>query len=266
MVAIKCGGSLLNSRETVALIIKQIAALLKAKLDVVLIHGGGKHITSALDKSGIETKKIEGLRVTDKKTLDIVIDVLFAVNKALIEDFASQGLTAVGFCQPDKSILQANKLKLKDEKSDLGFVGEVESVNTSSLKELFKKGNVPVIAPIGKDEGGNFYNINADHAACAIATALKADRLIFLTDVAGVLTNIEDPTSRIGKIQSSSILHYIANGSINGGMLPKLQSCQTAIANGVKNIVILNGDQKDSILNALLNPDQFGTLIEGNPA
>lgn len=217
-----------------------------------------------LAKLGIETKKIEGLRVTDKKTLSVVIDVLATVNKNLVDHFHTCGIQSTGFCIPDNNILLSKKINSPDKKIDIGWVGEIEQVDRQLLNQALQKQSIPVIAPIGKDKLGNYYNINADHVAFAVAASLKANHLIFLTDVTGVLANIQDPETRLGQIKVHDIPCYINEGIVSGGMLPKLRSCIAAIEQGIKRIAIVNGHKEQAIVNALLNPEQIGTLVTGD--
>ncbi len=263
-ILIKFGGSVLADSLTTTQLVKQAVELKHSGANVVIVHGGGTGINSALAKLGIETKKIEGLRITDKETLSVVMDVLGTVNHNLVERFQANGVEATSFCLPHNSILLAKKLKLADEKKDIGWVGEIEAVDSEQLHAALQEQSIPVIAPLGKDHQGNFYNINADHAAFAVATALKTNYLIFLTDVAGVLADVKDPNTRIGKIKIRQIPQYINEEIVAGGMLPKLRSCVAAIDQGIQRIAILNGHKEQAIIDALLKPDQIGTLVTGD--
>ena len=244
---IKYGGSAMVNAEVRKTVLQDIALL--------------KFIGIKPKKAGIEPKFINGLRVTDKETMRIVESVLFGkVNKEIVSDLKNLGINAVGICGKDENTLLARK-KYAGE-IDLGFVGEVYQVETNLLNTLIENNSVPVISPIGIDIEGNIYNINADYAAVAVAGALKAEKLAFLTDVAGVLKDVNDTSSLISRLSAKGVPQYIEDKIISGGMIPKVECCIKGVEQGVKSVYILDGRIEHSLLLEMFTSEGFGTVIE----
>lgn len=257
-VVIKYGGSAMTDDELKHSVIGDIAYLKAVGINPVVVHGGGPAINKALKTAGIEPEFKNGLRVTDKQTVITVEEVLSGmVNKSIVSDFQKHGTKAVGISGKDALLLEA--LKSPD---DIGYVGEIFKVNPQIIKTLTEASFVPVISPIGTDENGETYNINADHAAVEIAIALKANKLVFMTDIDGVRADENNPESLISKITPSDIESMIKNKSITGGMIPKVKSCARAIKSGVKSVHIINGKIKHSLLLEIYTHDGIGTVIE----
>ena len=220
-------------------------------IKVVIVHGGGPEINKWLKRTGVENKFIKGLRVTDSATMEIVEMVLSGnVNKRLSSSLSRKGLNAIGISGKDSNLIQAKKKFLIEEnnKVDIGFVGEVININTELLLNLVDNNCIPVISPIGCDKDGNSYNINADYAAAYISGALKAEKLFFMTDIEGVYTDVSDSSTLLSSITKEEIKEFIAEGIINGGMIPKLECCITAIDKGSKNVHLVDGRKKHSLL------------------
>jgi acetylglutamate kinase len=259
---IKYGGSIMKNSEAQKAFIEDISILQSLGINIVLVHGGGPEITRWLEKADIENKFIKGLRVTDSATMEIVEMVLSgSVNKNLSANLSLHGITTIGISGRDSKLIKANKKFLYEngEAIDIGFVGDVAEVNAELLLALIDKSIVPVISPIGCDDEGNIYNINADYAAGAIAAALKAEKLIIMTDIEGVYKNIEDKSSLISSITIDEIKKYIADGTINGGMIPKMECCMDAIIKGTKNVHLIDGRKLHSLIIDTFN--NYGTKI-----
>lgn len=260
-VVIKYGGSALINPKIKDTIIKDIALMKLVGMHPVVVHGGGPDINSFLKKMNIESKFVNGLRVTSEETMEIVEMVLSGkLNKSIVTDIETQGVKCVGISGKDGGILKANKI-VKDG-IDYGCVGEVESVDPTLIQSLINDDFIPVIAPIGKDSMGNTYNINADYAAVAIAGALKAEKLVFLTDVEGVMRDVQDPDSIMSFIQSKAIQGLIEDGTISGGMIPKVECCMAAVKEGVNNVHILDGRVEHCLILEIFTPEGIGTMIE----
>ncbi len=226
---------------------------------VVLVHGGGPEISSMMDKLGKKSEFVDGLRVTDKETVDIVQMVLAGkVNKTLVTLLEKRGGKAIGLCGMDGKLIQA---KIKDPR--LGFVGEVTNINKDPVMDILEKGYIPVISTLGCDDDGNAFNVNADTAAAHIAGALGAERFILMTDIAGILKDKDDPSTLIPEITIGQAKTLKDEGIISSGMIPKVQCCLTAIEAGVKNVVIMDGRVPHSILMELLTNEGAGTLVKG---
>jgi len=220
-------------------------------IKIVIIHGGGPEINKWLKKAGVENKFIKGLRVTDSETMEIVEMVLSGnVNKKLSSNLSRKGLKAIGISGKDSNLIQAKKKFVYDgnNKLDIGFVGEVIDINTELLSNLLDNNFIPVISPIGTDKEGNSYNINADYAAAYIGGALKAEKLLIMTDIEGVYTDINDPSTLLSSITKEEIKEYINEGIINGGMIPKLECCIAAIDEGTKDVHLVDGRKKHNLL------------------
>lgn len=227
----------------------------------VIVHGGGPDINAFLEQMNIESKFINGLRVTDEKTMEIVEMVLSGkLNKHIVTEIETQGVKAVGISGKDGGIIKAKKIE-KDG-IDYGCVGDIVSVDPTLVQSLINNEFIPVIAPIGKDKNGTTYNINADYAAVAIAGALKAEKLVFLTDVEGVMRDINDPNSIMSFISSKKIQKLIEDGTISGGMIPKVECCMEGIRKGVNNVHILDGRVEHCLILEIFTPEGIGTMIE----
>ena len=260
-VVIKYGGSALINPKIKETLIKDIALMKLVGMHPVIVHGGGPDINSFLDKMHIESKFINGLRVTDKDTMEIVEMVLAGkLNKSIVTDIESQGVKAVGISGKDGGILMAKKIEKNGV--DYGCVGDIDTVDPSLIQSLICNDFIPVIAPIAKDLEGNTYNINADYAAVAIAGALKAEKLVFLTDVEGVLKDVNDSDSIMSFIQADKVHDLIEDGTISGGMIPKVECCMAAVEKGVNNLHILDGRVEHCLILEIFTPEGIGTMIE----
>jgi acetylglutamate kinase len=259
-VIIKYGGSAMKNAELKKTFVEDIAFMNLVGINIIIVHGGGHSINKMLKKLSIEPKFFNGLRITDEETMEVVEMVLAGnVNKGIVNDIQLQGVNALGLCGKDGNLLEAKKKKIDGK--DLGFVGEVINVKTSLLKEILKNSIIPVIAPIGKDNLGNTYNINADEVASAISKSLNAEKLIFLTDVFGVYSNINDHTTLISEMNVDQALSYIEDGIITNGMIPKVKCCIEAIQNGVNTVHIIDGRVEHSLLLEILTPNGIGTMF-----
>lgn len=257
-VVIKYGGSAMTDENIRHSVIGDIAYLKAVGINPVVVHGGGPAINEALKAAGIEPEFKNGLRVTDEKTVTTVEEVLSGhVNKSVVSDFQKHNTQAVGISGKDGFLLEA--LKSPD---NIGFVGEIVKVNPKIIQALIDSSFIPVISPIGTDRNGKTYNINADMAAVEIAVALKADKLVFMTDTDGVRKDENDPESLLSKITPSDIDAMIKDKSIKGGMIPKVKSCARAVKSGVKSVHIINGKIKHSLLLEIYTKDGIGTVIE----
>lgn len=261
IVVIKYGGSAMTDEKLKHSVTTDIAMLKYLGLKPVIVHGGGKEISSMLKRLGKESVFIDGLRVTDKETAAIAEMILSgSIGKSLVEDLESVGVNACSINGKDGHTLRAIK-KIDEKGRDLGFVGEIEYVNTDLIETLIEKDFVPVISPVGVDGLGQTYNINADYAASAIAGALSARKLIFLTDVDGVLKDVNDPSSIITRMSRDEANDYIADGTISGGMIPKVECCLDAIDRGVVSVHVLNGKLMHSILLEIFTSEGIGTMV-----
>ncbi len=259
IVVIKYGGSAMTSDSLKMQVMEDIVLLWLIGVKVVLVHGGGPEINEMMDKLGKEAVFVDGLRVTDKETVDIVQMVLAGkINKNLVNLLETKGGRAMGISGMDGRLIEA---KQKDER--LGYVGEITKINIGPVMDLLEKGYIPVISTVGSDAEGNAYNVNGDTAAANIAGALGAERLIMMTDIAGILRNREDPSSLISEISVSDAAGLYASGVISGGMIPKVECCIEAINRGVKNVIIMDGRVPHSILMELLTDEGAGTMVSG---
>ena len=260
-VVIKYGGAALVNEEIKSTIIKDIALMKFVGVKPVVVHGGGKDINKALERVGIEPQFKDGLRVTDEETMEVVQEVLVGkVNKSLVTELCLQGINAVGVCGKDSGFMKVKKATPNG--LDLGLVGEVTEVDTTLINTLLDNDFVPVISTVGVDEEGNSYNVNADYAAVAVAGALNAEKLVFITDVAGVMRDVNDPNSVISATNTAEINELIADGTIAGGMIPKVQCCLAGVNAGVKNVHILDGRIAHCLILEIFTNKGIGTLIE----
>ena len=260
IVVVKYGGNAMINPVLKEQVMEDMVLLHLIGVKVVLVHGGGPEISELMAKMGKKPVFVDGLRVTDKETVDIVQMVLAGkVNKTLVNLLEKKGGKAMGISGMDGRLIEA---KIKDER--LGFVGKITNVNIDPVLDLLEKGYIPVISTLGCDADGNAYNINGDTAAAYIAGALNAERLIMMTDIAGVLKDIDTPDSLISQISVKEAESLKADGVISGGMIPKIDCCIEAINKGVKNVVIMDGRVPHSILMELLTDEGAGTMVTGD--
>ncbi|NTW72394.1 MAG: acetylglutamate kinase [Eubacteriaceae bacterium] len=260
IVVIKYGGSAMIDENLKESVIKDISLMKLVGMKPVVVHGGGKKINEMLAKVGIVSKFIDGLRVTDDETMEIAEMVLSGnINKNIVQLFQQQGIKAVGISGKDGKTISAKKMLL--EGKDLGWVGEIENICPELLISLIEDDFVPVVAPIATDDDNNTYNINADYVASAIAGALKAEKLVYLTDVEGVLRDVHDKKSLISKINIKDIEKYKEKEIITGGMIPKIDNCAKSIEEGVNSVHILDGRMEHSLLLEVFTNSGIGTMI-----
>ena len=257
ILLVKYGGSAMRDEALKRAVMGDLVLLSLIGVKVVLVHGGGPEITEMLDKLGKKTKFVDGLRVTDAETADVVQMVLAGkVNKSLVNLIQSLGGSAIGLSGADGGLISAKQM---DEK--LGFVGEIESLNVKPVLDMLEMGYIPVISTVGCDAEGNVYNINADTAAAKIAGMLKAESFINMTDTAGLLEDEKDESTLIGKIFVSEAQRMINQGLLSGGMIPKVSCCIEAIRRGVKKVFIIDGRVPHSILIETLTDEGMGTMF-----
>ncbi len=259
IIVIKYGGSAMLDESFMRSVIQDITLLKLVGFKPIIVHGGGKAISSHIDRLGMETEFINGLRVTDNETLEVAEMVLNSVNKKLVQIVEELGVRAIGISGKDGKLLTVQKKLSQGE--DIGYVGEVTKVNKDILLDLLEKDFLPIVCPIGLDEEFHGYNINADDAASAIAEAVHAEKLAFLTDTEGVYLDINDTESVISEMTVSEANKLIDNGIIAGGMIPKIQNCIDAIKNGVSRVHILDGRIPHSILLEIFTNKGIGTAI-----
>ena len=262
-VVIKYGGSAMLNDELKKSVLQDIVLMKLVGMSPVIVHGGGPEINKMLKQINKQSEFINGLRVTDEETMEIVEMVLSGkVNKDIVTNIQTQGFNAAGISGKDGNILKAKK-KLIDGQ-DAGFIGEIVEVNANLIKILIQNDFIPVIAPTGMGEDGNTYNINADYAASAIAGALEAEKLVFLTDISGVLRDVNDNESIISSITVSEAKKLIQDGTISRGMIPKVDCCIEAVEKGVKTVHILDGRVEHSLLLEIFTDTGIGTMINKN--
>ena len=261
-VIVKYGGSAMVDHELKKNVIRDVALLKLVGFRPIIVHGGGKEITKWIDKVGLDTEFVNGLRVTDKDTMLVAEMVLNRVNKGLVSMMEKTGLKAVGISGKDGTILRVDK-KYADGK-DIGYVGEIREVDHQLLDTLLDNDYIPVICPVGSDDAYHSYNINADDAACAVAVAMKASKLVFLSDIEGVYEDPKDPSTLISEMSVSEAREFIKSGHAGGGMLPKLQNCIDAIEAGVARVHILDGRTPHSLLLEFFTDKGIGTAIIGD--
>lgn len=259
IVVVKYGGSAMVDHDLKKSVVRDVALLKLVGFKPIIVHGGGKEITKWVNKAGLETKFVNGLRVTDKETMEIAEMVLNRINKGLVSMMEKVGVKAVGISGKDGTTLRVNKRYSNGE--DIGFVGEIKEVNTDLLNKLLDNDLVPVICPIGSDDGYYSYNINADDAACAIAAAMGASKLAFLTDIEGVYKDPLNKDTLISRFTVQEAEEFLAAGYVGGGMLPKLQNCIDAIKSGVSRVHILDGRLEHCLLLEFFTDNGVGTAI-----
>jgi len=259
IIVVKYGGNAMISEELKLQVMEDLVLLWLIGVKPVLVHGGGPEISDMLKKVGKQSEFVDGLRVTDKETAEIVQMVLAGkINKQLVNLLGEFGGNAVGISGIDGHLIEA---KVKDER--LGFVGEITKVNVQPILDLIEKEYIPVVSTVGCDKEGNVYNINADTAASYIAGAMKAERLITMTDIPGILRDVNDPDSIIKRVTTEEARQLFRDGVISGGMIPKVECCIEAIEKGVRRVTILDGRVPHALLLELLTDEGAGTLVKG---
>ena len=262
IIVVKYGGSAMVDEELKKHVIQDVTLLKLVGFKPIIVHGGGKEISKWVGKVGMEPVFINGLRKTDEATMEIAEMVLNKVNKSLVTLVQELGVNAVGISGKDGGLLKVEKKYSNGE--DIGFVGEITEVNPQNLYDLLEKDFLPIICPVGMDAEYNSYNINADDAACAIAKAVKAEKLAFLTDIEGVYKDPKDKDTLISELRVSEARELIGDGFIGGGMLPKLNNCIDAIENGVSRVHILDGRIAHCLLLEIFTNRGIGTAILGD--
>lgn len=261
-IVVKYGGSAMVDNELKKSVIRDVALLKLVGFNPVIVHGGGKEITRWIKKAGLETKFVNGLRVTDEPTMEIAEMVLNKINKDLVTLMGEIGVKAVGVSGKDAGLMTVEKKTAGGE--DIGYVGEVTKVDSALLETLLQNDMIPVICPVGCGEEFHSYNVNADDAACAIAMALKAEKLVFLSDIEGVYRDPLDPSSLIRQLNIPQAKEFLASGNAGGGMLPKITNCIQAIESGVSRVHILDGRIQHSLLLEFFTDRGIGTAIIGD--
>ncbi len=258
IIVVKYGGNAMINEELKDSVMQDIVLLSLIGVKVVLVHGGGPEITELLTKMGKKSEFVDGLRVTDKETVEVVQMVLAGkINKNLVNLIENKNGQAIGLSGMDGHMIEA---EMKDER--LGFVGTITNINVKPILDVLEKGYIPVISTLGCDKKGNVYNINADTAAAKIAGALEAESLISMTDISGILKNKDDPSTLIHKITLDEAEKLVADGTINGGMIPKVECCTDAIKWGVKKVFIIDGRISHAILIETLTDEGIGTMFK----
>ena len=262
---IKYGGSVMENDELKKKFIEDVALLKLVGINIVIVHGGGKRINAMLDKVNLDVEFIQGQRVTDENVMNIVEMVLSgSVNKDLSACLSAHGIHAVGLSGKDSNLLKAEKKYVtgKDgSKLDLGYVGQIKEVNKNLLRDLINAEYVPIISPVASGYNGETFNVNADYVAGAVSGALDAEKLILLSDIKGLYKDINDEDSFISEINTDTIKEYIADGTIAGGMIPKMQCCMDAIEKGAKEVAIIDGRVAHSLLIEIFTHAGSGTMV-----
>ena len=259
IIVVKYGGNAMISEDLKMQVMEDIVLLWLIGVKPVLVQGGGPEISDMLKCVGKQSEFVNGLRVTDKETAEIVQMVLAGkINKQLVNLLGEHGGNAVGISGIDGHLIEA---EVKDER--LGFVGEITNVNVQPILDLLEKGYIPVVSTVGCDKEGNVYNINADTAASYIAGAMKAERLITMTDIPGILKDVNDPDSLIKRVNIEEARQLFADGIVTGGMIPKVECCIEAVERGVRRVTILDGRVPHAVLLELLTDEGAGTMVKG---
>ena len=262
IIVVKYGGSAMVDEELKKHVIQDVVLLKLVGFKPIIVHGGGKEISSWISKAVMTPKFVGGLRVTDEATMEIAEMVLNRVNKSLVQLVNELGVKAVGISGKDGQLLKCERKYAGGQ--DIGFVGDVKEVNPQVIYDLLEKDYLPIICPIGFDDSFQSYNINADDAACAVARAVKAEKLAFLTDVEGLYRDFEDKSSLISEITAEAAQEMVSSGMLGGGMLPKLQNCIDAIGHGVSSVHILYGRIPHCLLLEIFTKKGIGTAILRN--
>ena len=259
IIVVKYGGSAMVDETLKERVIQDVTLLKLVGFKPIIVHGGGKEISKWVGKVGMEPEFVNGLRVTDEATMELAEMVLGKVNKSLVQLVESLGVRAIGISGKDGKLLTVEKKYADGE--DIGFVGDIKKVNGDILYDLLEKDFLPIVCPVGLDDEYQTYNINADDAACAIARAMKAEKLAFLTDIEGVYKDPDDPETLISELRVSEAEELMEQGYIGGGMLPRLQNCIDAIENGVSRVHILDGRIPHCLLLEIFTNKGIGTAI-----
>ncbi len=259
VIVVKYGGSAMIDDVLKEDVIQDVTLLKLVGFKPIIVHGGGKEISKWVQKVGMEPRFVNGLRVTDEDTMELAEMVLGKVNKNLVQLVEKLGVRAIGISGKDGKLLSVNKKYAGGE--DIGYVGEIKEVNARVIYDLLEKDFLPIICPIGLDDENNTYNINADDAACAIARAMRAEKLAFLTDIEGVYKDPKDPSTLISELTVSEARKLMSDGNIGGGMLPKLNNCIEAIEHGVSRVHILDGRIPHCLLLEIFTNKGIGTAI-----
>ena len=263
VVVVKYGGNAMTNEELKAAVMSDIVLLNLVGIKVVLVHGGGPEITATLKALGIESRFVNGLRYTDEETAKVVQMVLCGkTNKDLVKLITGCGGRALGLCGLDGSMIKAEKLT---GSVDLGFVGRITEVDTAPILNAMADGYIPVVATVGVDQQGQVYNINADTAAACIATALHAENIILMTDIRGLMRDTKDENSLISSVSVGELPALIENGTITGGMIPKVECCADAVRGGVRKAVMIDGRIPHSILIEMFSDEGIGTMFHADP-
>lgn len=261
IIVVKYGGSAMVDEALKRQVIQDVTLLKLVGFKPIIVHGGGKEISKWVEKAGMEPEFINGLRKTDEATMEIAEMVLGRVNKSLVQLVESLGVLAIGISGKDGGLLRVDRKYSNGQ--DIGFVGDIKEVNPKILYDLLEKDFLPIVCPIGMDDDYQTYNINADDAACAIARAVQAEKLAFLTDIEGVYKDPDDKSTLISELPIAEAKTLIDDGNIGGGMLPKLQNCIDAIENGVSRVHILDGRIAHCLLLEIFTNKGIGTAILG---
>ncbi|MBQ4463848.1 MAG: acetylglutamate kinase [Eubacterium sp.] len=261
-VVVKYGGSAMLDKSFQRSVIKDVALLKLVGMHPIIVHGGGKEISKWLGFMGKESEFVDGLRVTDADTMEVAEMVLNKVNKHLVQEMEKQGVKAAGVCGKDGGMLMCKKKKVNGQ--DIGYVGEVVSVNTELIDTLIENDFVPIIAPVGLNEHYHAVNINADEAASAVAKAVHAEKLAFMTDIEGVCMDPDDPSTLISVLSLEEAEKLIEEGTIGGGMIPKIKNCVEAVEQGVNRVHILDGRREHCLLLEFFTRKGIGTAIIDN--
>ena len=262
---IKYGGSIMENEKSKLAFIEDVALLKLVGINVVIVHGGGKKITEMLNTMNIPVNFKNGLRVTDHATVEIVEMVLSGkINKEITGELCKHGLSAIGISGRDGSLLKAVKVYAYngEEKVDIGFVGEITHVNKDLINNLVEDGYVPVVSPVAEDDEGNVYNVNADYVAESISSAIKAEKLILLSDIKGLYKDVKDEATFISSIKVGEVRELISQGAIDGGMIPKMDCCIKAIEEGTKDVHLIDGRVTHSLLIEIFTNAGNGTMIK----
>ncbi len=259
IIVVKYGGSAMVDDKIKESVIKDVTLLKLVGFKPVIVHGGGKEISRWIERLGMEPRFVNGLRVTDSDTMEVAEMVLNKVNKDLVTRIEGLGIKGCGISGKDGGLLRVRK-KLADGE-DIGYVGEIVSVDATIIEHLLEDDFLPVVAPVGMDEEYKTYNINADDAACAVAKALKAEKLAFLTDIKGIYRDVDDPSTFISRMNITEARALMESGYIGGGMLPKLNNCIDAVVGGVSNVTILDGRVLHCLLLEIFTDEGIGSAI-----
>lgn len=258
----KIGGNALSDAKDRRRFCDAVSTMIDSGTRVIIVHGGGPEINKALEMKGIQPKKVNGLRVTDKDTLDVVEGTLSSINGSLVRSLKRSGVKALGVPGCVVALCKRKEPSIVDGTAvDLMYVGDVSSVDIDAIEGLFDNGITPVIYPIGADENGDHLNINADSMASGVASALRCDEMVQITDVPGVLMDVKDPSSKIDEMTLSEVDELIKKGIISGGMIPKVEACREALSAGVEKVRMMNGKDDRIIISDIMSGSKEGTII-----